>query len=369
MTGRHAGCGKGHPRPGSRRILAKVPAVAASAPGRVDPQALSRSALAKVRDEVSSQAVFVFLYMVAMQLVGYALGIMLIAVRQLPRTGGIAFDRTVASLDGSSTAELYLFSTAIAFAFMVLYRREQVADPGPYGVFRRSSRSMTAPLMLTCLLLSLGAQSLSMFYDFGLSRTVGGLRETTLNGLGASALETVGSSPASPPMLLYSCLWAPVVEETVFRGAVLGSLKRYGRGFAVVTSSFLFALMHGSLSRSFFAFGLGLVLGFLACEHSLIWSIALHITSNLIAIFLPGLLRESLEARGLSGAGLEGGQAAFWAMIAALAALTLLVQRRSLVAFLRSERSAPNLYASWGSYWFLFVSGIQVALILWRLVH
>ncbi|WP_161522246.1 CPBP family intramembrane glutamic endopeptidase [Bifidobacterium xylocopae] len=361
MKGRHAIGGGGHPRSGPRH----APVPVASGPwGRR--QALSRQALSGLREAVGTQSVFIFLYMVAMQLVGYSVGVILIAVQGLPAGGGISFERTVANLDGWRMAELYLLSTTVAFVFMILYRRRQIADPGPGGVFRRSSRPMTFPVLLTALLLVLAAQSLSKLYDFGLIRTVGRLGETVGEGGDMSLL---WPTSAALPMLLYSCLWGPVVEETVFRGAVLGALKRYGRGFAIVTTSFLFALLHGNLSQSVFAFGLGLVLGFVGCEYSLIWPIGLHVASNLAAFYLPNLVRQSLAGYGLRGAALQTGAVCFWALIAVLGALVLVCWRHRLAAFLRADRSAPNIYASWGGFWFLLVSGVQAVLIVWRLVH
>ena len=50
-------------------------------------------------------------------------------------------------------------------------------------------------------------------------------------------------------------------EELLFRGYVLGALKRYGNFFALITSSLLFALLHGNPYQAVNAFMLGLAMG------------------------------------------------------------------------------------------------------------
>lgn len=53
-------------------------------------------------------------------------------------------------------------------------------------------------------------------------------------------------------------------EELLFRGYVLGALKRYGNFFALITSSLLFALLHGNPYQAVNAFMLGLAMGYFA---------------------------------------------------------------------------------------------------------
>jgi membrane protease YdiL (CAAX protease family) len=58
---------------------------------------------------------------------------------------------------------------------------------------------------------------------------------------------------------------APVVEELLFRGAILGHLLRQGRSprMAIFLSALLFGIMHFNPVQSFFAFFLGLAFGWL----------------------------------------------------------------------------------------------------------
>ena len=75
-----------------------------------------------------------------------------------------------------------------------------------------------------------------------------------------------------------------LVEELIFRGAVLGGLRKYGDGFAVVASAFLFAVFHGNLPQAIFAFICGLVMGFAVVRTGSIWAgVAIHAVNNAYA--------------------------------------------------------------------------------------
>lgn len=81
---------------------------------------------------------------------------------------------------------------------------------------------------------------------------------------------------------LYVCLAAPIIEELLYRGFILKSLKRYGECFAMVISSVLFGLMHTNLTQSVFAFFAGMVLAYVAMRYSVKWSILMHMINNLV---------------------------------------------------------------------------------------
>ncbi|MRR12054.1 CPBP family intramembrane metalloprotease [bacterium] len=78
----------------------------------------------------------------------------------------------------------------------------------------------------------------------------------------------------------------PVVEEAVFRGALLeGMTARWGMGVAIVAQALLFAAFHRSLWLLVPTFMLGLVLGWLAHERESLWPpIVLHSLYNAITV-------------------------------------------------------------------------------------
>lgn len=124
------------------------------------------------------------------------------------------------------------------------------------------------------------------------------LMEAGLNLIGFTAessmeMATGGSQTVS--MFLYAGIIGPIVEELVYRGFVMRHLQKYGKLLAVVISSILFGAMHGNLPQAVFAFCVGLVLGHVAIEYSIIWSIILHILNNLVLADLMSMALEGLS--------------------------------------------------------------------------
>ena len=64
--------------------------------------------------------------------------------------------------------------------------------------------------------------------------------------------------------LFYFVVVCPLVEEYIYRGVVLQCLRRYGNFFAVIASSFLFALSYGRLQTALPGFFLGTFLAVVA---------------------------------------------------------------------------------------------------------
>lgn len=81
---------------------------------------------------------------------------------------------------------------------------------------------------------------------------------------------------------LYSAVFAPICEELVYRGYLLHKTRKFGRNFAIVISALLFGVMHGNFFQMPYAFLMGLILGYIASEYGLFWSILLHVSNNLI---------------------------------------------------------------------------------------
>ena len=76
-----------------------------------------------------------------------------------------------------------------------------------------------------------------------------------------------------------------LVEEFACRGVVLGLLKRYGEGFAIIVSSIIFGVMHGNFEQMPFAFLVGIILGFIYVKTKSIWvCVAVHAANNLVSV-------------------------------------------------------------------------------------
>jgi membrane protease YdiL (CAAX protease family) len=90
----------------------------------------------------------------------------------------------------------------------------------------------------------------------------------------------------SPLVVFHIVLTAPVLEEIVFRGAILRTLRPYGANFAIVISSLIFALTHVYLYQATFAFFIGIVLAYCTLRFSIKWSMLLHILNNGVSMVL-----------------------------------------------------------------------------------
>jgi uncharacterized protein len=91
--------------------------------------------------------------------------------------------------------------------------------------------------------------------------------------------------------LVVMVLIAPVVEELFFRRLLIGRLKGCGQRAAVAVSAVAFGLAHGNLSQVFYAFGLGLALGYIYIHTGRIGiTIALHMAINLMGSVVAPLL-------------------------------------------------------------------------------
>lgn len=110
--------------------------------------------------------------------------------------------------------------------------------------------------------------------------------------------EVGATVPASPKLMvntpfsfalnLFTIAVLPaLLEEMIWRGYILRSLRAYGDGFAVVISAMLFGLMHGNLRQIPFAFIVGLCLGFLyVCTNNIWIPIVVHFLNNGISVMM-----------------------------------------------------------------------------------
>ena len=91
--------------------------------------------------------------------------------------------------------------------------------------------------------------------------------------------------------LIATAVVPPLVEEFACRGIILGCLRRFGDGFAVLISAILFGLMHGNFDQMPFAFMVGLALGYIVVKTDSLWiAVAVHAANNFISVAFEYLL-------------------------------------------------------------------------------
>lgn len=172
-------------------------------------------------------------------------------------------------------------------------------------------------------------------------------QEWVLNHFGLSVMESLEMASGysdTLSMFLYGTLVAPVVEEILFRGVILRGLMPQGRRFAVVASAALFGLFHGNIVQIPYAFVAGLVLGYVAVEYSVLWSMVLHMINNLV-------LGDTLT-RLTAGLSVEMQSVVIFLVIlvCSIAALVVLLRRRKEVwAYHQAYRISWNQWAAFAT--------------------
>lgn len=95
-------------------------------------------------------------------------------------------------------------------------------------------------------------------------------------------------------LCLLSTVAVPALaEEFAFRGVIMGLLRRFGEGFAVMVSAILFGVIHGNFEQMPFAFLVGLGLGFVAIKSGSIWTaVAIHAYNNFVSLIFNYFLSD-----------------------------------------------------------------------------
>lgn len=104
----------------------------------------------------------------------------------------------------------------------------------------------------------------------------------------ATSTITTPTSPAAIFLFIINTTIIPAFfEELAFRGVVMQTLRRFGDGFALITSSLLFAIIHANFSQTPNAIIMGLVMGYFTMLTGSLWpAIAIHFINNLSVILL-----------------------------------------------------------------------------------
>lgn len=182
----------------------------------------------------------------------------------------------------NNTAYMWLYSGVYTFSMLVptvvvslCFKKKFMpfspTKPVPFGVAFFGLIAAVGVCMLSNII---NSYVLTFFSEIGLSVP--------------DAPQTMVNTPASLAINLFAIAVLPaLLEEMIYRGYILRTLRPYGNWFAVIISSLLFSLMHGNLRQIPFAFIVGLVLGLLYVVTDNIWlPIAVHFTNNAISVLM-----------------------------------------------------------------------------------
>ena len=188
------------------------------------------------------------------------------------------------------------------------------------------------------------------------------IAETILNLFGLSAMAgmaAVSMDNSDFGMFLYGGILAPITEELLFRGLIQRTLMPYGKRFAILCAAFTFGIFHGNLFQAPYAFVVGLVLGYVACEYSIAWAMVLHMLNNLVLGDVIVRLTSGLPemVTGLI----------IWAILlpSAIVAIVVMIVKRKQIGEYRVENPIYKVYRQCffscpGTIVFLVVMGISM---------
>ncbi|MBQ9791549.1 MAG: CPBP family intramembrane metalloprotease [Clostridia bacterium] len=138
------------------------------------------------------------------------------------------------------------------------------------------------------VLISLGLGVLCFIINVIISTIASGI----LSSLGYSATTTAvagvdfGAANLFKDIILIAVLPA-FCEEVLHRGILLQGTKHSGFKKAIILSALCFGLIHLNISQFFFAFVVGIIIGFVSVVSKNIWTaIIIHFTTNALSVYL-----------------------------------------------------------------------------------
>jgi len=178
-------------------------------------------------------------------------------------------------------AILTLFVYVIPIVFTALIFKYNVPLGTLYKKPKRLARALgTFPATFG---FGYGIALLTLLVSYILSRIFGG--ETFIEQLlRPTTVEATTSISQIIMLVLLMVVAAPLFEEYWVRGIMFDALKPYGTGMAIIISSILFGIMHGSLYMLFYTTAYGFALGYIRyATGSLFIVTILHAIVNSVA--------------------------------------------------------------------------------------
>ena len=218
----------------------------------------------------------------------------------------------------------YFIAAAIGFLILLIWKKPRYFKNEIFA--KGAPMKVGAFFVILCIFIS--GQTVFQACTMGL--------ELLLNSFGYSiekGIESLQSDPNNFSMFLYAGILAPITEEILFRGLIQRTMLPFGKKLAILVSSLTFGLFHGNLIQTPYAFVVGLVLGYVAAEYNIIWSMVLHMINNLV-------LGDMLY-RILGGFPEETVNLIIWGVILAFTAaavILMIIKRKRIAQWLHSER-------------------------------
>lgn len=218
------------------------------------------------------------------------------------------YNAIVTTVSGSSLFQIAYTLVAVGLAFFIFRKKISVACVNDINTPLKQAKNkkavsiplgrpkggMRVPLLILigfggCLLANYIVIILSIFYSsFGLSSS------------GASGPDAQ-SAWDIVAMVCSTAIVPALVEEFALRGIVMTPLRKFGNGFAILISSFVFGIFHGDLDQIPFAFICGLFMGYAVVMTESLWTgVIIHAMNNSISCVQAAIIMTKGDDAGAS---------------------------------------------------------------------
>lgn len=114
---------------------------------------------------------------------------------------------------------------------------------------------------------------------------------------GNEDMEMPSTIPAVIVLIINYAVLPALFEEFAFRNVLLQPLRKFGDWYAIVATSFCFAILHGNMVQIPFSFIAGIALGYFRVRTGSIWtSITIHFLNNLTSVIFSLYMDRSPES-------------------------------------------------------------------------
>ena len=224
--------------------------------------------------------------------------------------------KKISRLSGASFLCLLIFSSLLKYILPLLFavtgfsleKTREILSDAYVLQFIQILASVSMFIIPFALFFKIGGYKISKIIDFSLQKKKNWFAFILMGisfcaftniavSIAGSIFESVGvdydvNFPEDPTgifgvtlTVLSTAVIPPLVEEFACRGVLLGSLRKFGDGFAIMVSAIMFGLIHGNFQQAPFAFLVGLILGFVTVKCDSIWpAIIIHAYNNLSSV-------------------------------------------------------------------------------------
>lgn len=185
---------------------------------------------------------------------------------------------------------VYTFCFAVPILAVMLLTK---IPPGTAFPLRKMRLSIAIPAVFFCLGVSFLGTYLADFISMFFEQAIGY----------EPAMPDLAVPDGIPARILYFisvAIFPAFLEEFMFRGVIMQSLRRYGDSFALITSAIMFSFCHENLVQGPPTLLVGLAIGYFVMRTGSIWiGVIVHFANNAFAVlvdFLPETMTALQEA-------------------------------------------------------------------------